>query len=87
MARNSFMEQGHLFIKKSLKTEQWVDLHQSASALHCVKNVCMQSFSDPYFPARENADQKNSEYGHFSRCAAPEVTPCGNNIHGNKSLR
>ena len=48
--------------------------------LHCVKSVLIQSFSGPYFPAfhpntensysvrmRENTDQKNSEYGHFSR--------------------
>ena len=50
---------------------------------HCVKNVRIRSFSGPYFPAfglntarytspyaiqmRENTDQKNSEYRHFSR--------------------
>ena len=46
-----------------------------------MKSVRIQSFSGPYFPAlklnterygvlvrmRENTDQKNSEYGHFSR--------------------
>ena len=51
------------------------------SEVHCVKNVCIRSFSGPYFPSfdlnteryriRENTDQKNSEnqgeYGHFSR--------------------
>ena len=45
---------------------------------HCMKSFCIQSFSGPSFPAfelnkerysvmRENTDQKNSEYGHFSR--------------------
>ena len=44
--------------------------------MHCVKRVHIPDFSGPYFTAfglntdlrmRENADQKNSEYGHFSR--------------------
>ena len=35
---------------------------------HCVKSVRMWSFSGLYFPAFGlNADQKNFEYGHFSR--------------------
>ena len=49
--------------------------------MHCVKSVHTRSFSSPYFPVfgmntesisqysvrmRENTDQKNSEYGHFS---------------------
>ena len=48
---------------------------------YCVKSARIRSFSGPYFPAfglntgisqysvrmRENTDQKNSEYGHFSR--------------------
>ena len=35
---------------------------------HCVKSVRIRSFSGPYsVRMRENADQKNSEYGHFSR--------------------
>ena len=42
---------------------------------HCVKSVCIRSYSGPHFPAcrlnkvrmRENVDQNNSEYGHFSR--------------------
>ena len=34
------------------------------------KSVRVWSFSGPYFPAlRLNTDQKNSEYGHFSRSA------------------
>ena len=43
-----------------------------------MKSICVRSFSRPYFPAfgqnterygeiSENADQKNSEYGHFSQ--------------------
>ena len=43
-----------------------------------VKNVCIQCYSNPYFPSFglisphtvrmwENADQNNSEYGHFLR--------------------
>ena len=35
---------------------------------HCVKSVRVQSFSGPYSVQMwENTDQKNSEYGHFSR--------------------
>ena len=35
---------------------------------HCVKSVRIQRFSGPYsVRMRENKDQKNSEYGHFSR--------------------
>ena len=50
---------------------------------HCVKSVRIRSYSGPYFPAlglntdryevcddvriRENTDQNNSEYKHFSR--------------------
>ena len=51
------------------------------SLFHCIKNVRFRSFSSPYFPAfglntskspysgpmRDNADQKNSKYGHFLR--------------------
>ena len=44
-----------------------------------MKNVCIRSFSGPYFPTfginterysvkmRENKDQNNSQYGHFLR--------------------
>ena len=39
--------------------------------LHCLKSVRIRSFSGPYsVRMRENADQKNSKYGHFSRSAA-----------------
>ena len=44
---------------------------------HCVKSVRIRRSSGPHFPAfrlntysvrmRENADQSNSEYGHFLR--------------------
>ena len=44
---------------------------------HCVKSVLIRSYSGPHFPAfglntvrmGENADQNNSEYGHFLRSA------------------
>ena len=50
------------------------------SKLHCVKCVRIRSYSGPHFSAfglnterysvrmRENADQNNSEYGHFTQC-------------------
>ena len=35
---------------------------------HCVKNVRIRSYSDPYsVRMRENTDQNSSEYGHFLR--------------------
>ena len=40
------------------------------SDLHCVKSVCIWSYSGPYSVQKwENADQNNSEYGYFSRSA------------------
>ena len=37
-------------------------------SMQCVKSVRIRSFSGPYFPAfGQNTDQKNSEYGYFSR--------------------
>ena len=36
--------------------------------MHCVKSVHIGILSGPYsVPMQENMDQKNSEYGHFSR--------------------
>ena len=36
--------------------------------IHFVKSVRIRCFSGPYFPAYKlNTNQKNSEYGHFSR--------------------
>ena len=41
---------------------------------HCVKSVRIRSFSGLYFPTFGlNTDQKNFEYGHFSRSALPTV--------------
>ena len=43
---------------------------QQINELHCVKSVRMRSYSGPYsVRMRENTDQNNSEYGHFSRSA------------------
>ena len=55
-------------------------MRKKGEPIYCVKSVRIRRFSDPYFPAfgpilrislysvlmRENTDQKNSEYGHFS---------------------
>ena len=39
--------------------------------MHCVKSVRIRSYSDPHFlesdGMRENTDQNNTEYGHFSQ--------------------
>ena len=41
---------------------------------HCVKSVLIRSFSGPNFPEFGlNTDQKNSEYGHFSRCGQCKI--------------
>ena len=55
-------------------------MRKNGSAYYCVKSVRIWSFSGPYFPAfglnqgeihsvrmRENTEQKNSQYAHFSR--------------------
>ena len=43
---------------------------------HCVKIVRIRCFFGPHFPAFGlNTDQKNSEYGHFSRSTTFEI-PC-----------
>ena len=56
-----------------------LDDFSTAIKYHCVKCVRIRSYSGPHFPAfglnispysvrmRENADQNNSAYGHFSR--------------------
>ena len=36
---------------------------------HCVKSVCIGSFSGPYVPAPENF-----KYGHFSRSSSPTAS-------------
>ena len=39
----------------------------SLGATHCVKSVRIRSYCGPYsVRMRENTDQNNSEYGHFS---------------------
>ena len=61
----------------------WVVNRSTSQNTHCMKSVGIRSFSDPHFPTfwqnterwelkysvqmRENADQQNSEYRHFSR--------------------
>ena len=52
---------------------------------YCVKSVRIRSFAGPYFPVfglnterysvrmRENTDQKNSEYGHFSQILEEDI--------------
>ena len=43
---------------------------------HCVKSAGIRSFSGPHLvQIRENTDQKNSKYGHFSRSAYLEPGP------------
>ena len=45
--------------------------HVLSCLQHCVKNIRIRSYSDPYFPAVGlNTDQNNSKYGHFSRSAS-----------------
>ena len=40
---------------------------------HCVKSVRIRSYSDPYsVQIRENTDQNNSEYRHFS-CSTIQI--------------
>ena len=47
----------------------------SASIIfHCVKSVRIRSFSGPYsVQMREKTNQKNSEYGHFSRSGLSDI--------------
>ena len=52
---------------------------QGAIILHCVKSVGIWSFSGPHFPALGlNTDQKNPNYGHFSRSF--RQIPCWQNL-------
>ena len=58
----------HIEIEPSAKMGQLiiVNLHHQ----HCAKSVRIVSYSGPYsVRMRENTDQNNSEYGHFSRNA------------------
>ena len=72
---------GNYETKKSLYLDTFQILIKAARKLifklrgvfktHCVKIVRIRIFSGPYFSVFsqmwENMDQKNSEYGHFSR--------------------
>ena len=43
-------------------------MNKNPLTVHCVKSVRTRSCSGPYsVRMRENKDQNNSEYGHFSR--------------------
>ena len=64
----------HWFFPRYLNLKYFICNH------HCQKYARFRSFSGPYFPAfglmterysvlRKNTNQKNSEYGHFSRSA------------------
>ena len=69
------------FCQKTCKSLKLVSIDTHLSFWHCVKSVRVRSYSGPCFPAfrlnksifscsgqmRENADQNNFEYGHFSR--------------------
>ena len=47
-----------------------IPLLLSLGSLHCMKSVCIRSYSGSYFPTFGlNRDENNSEYGHFSRSA------------------
>ena len=47
---------------------KFFDNHIFLKAFHCVKSVRIWSYSVPYsVRMRENMNQNNSEYGHFSR--------------------
>ena len=59
-----------LLITGEKSTKCWFYVKICDKSIHCVKSVRIWSYSGPYFPAfelRENMDQNNSEYGHFSR--------------------
>ena len=60
------MELYHNFLLRKILKYQEILEYQPF--LHCVKSVRIRSFSTSHFPAFGiNMDQKNSEYGHFSR--------------------
>ena len=64
-----------------VKRVRTICIRTSSQHQDCVKSLRIQSYSGPYFPTlvlrispysvrmRENTDQKNSEYGLFSRSA------------------
>ena len=51
------------------KSPSWfVIADKTYKETHCIKSIRIRSYSDPYsVQIQEDADQNNSEYGHFSR--------------------
>ena len=61
--------------KSPLAFKRWADCH-------CVKSVDIRSYSDPHSDRiRENADQNNSDYGHFIRSVCHGNLLQKNNSH------
>ena len=59
----------------------WLKSYGVQCYMHCVKSVRIRSFSGPCFPAFGlNADQKISEYGHFSPSDALQKLQKSKNI-------
>ena len=64
---------GKMLVIEKAKTPPKVKNINGMNQNHCAKSVRILSYSGPHFPAfysnriRENADQNNSEYGHFLR--------------------
>ena len=55
-------------IQGALKSKETKNTVRELTFFHCVKSVSIRSFSGPHSVRMwENTDQKNSEYGHFSR--------------------
>ena len=47
---------------------RFIDATDFVEVYHCIKTVSIRSYSGPYsVRMRENTDQNDSEYGHFSR--------------------
>ena len=67
----TWKHQKTLRVEKGCIGNKWVDCSekvQISSNWHCVKSVRIMSYSGPYsVRMRDNADQNNSEYGHFLR--------------------
>ena len=54
----------------------WFDYTLFMVTTHCVKSARIRSYSCPYLVRmRENTDQNNSEYGHFSRNDVESICP------------
>ena len=59
-------------VSNMVKAKDWHgQISQFLLSQHCVKSFRIRGFSGPYsVQIRENKDQKNSGYGHFSRSAS-----------------